>query len=637
MNGYSLVQLTESHSGKLPYTLSGQPTAQFGSQWNSWFFISRIILVFSLGILSFSSSGQSWLQNETEILNALQDKEIIGLEADATRSQLPEHFTAASVRPQISSNPQVVELDEGRAAVIFFIAETGGKELELIADTRWLNPSEKIHFYNIDSPDSQAWGKSGDLFFSDKENGTIALEWNGPLDRVEEVVALSPVRNAYLHFGSYRSDDIGFGTSLECNINVLCPEGLVFSDIRDGVHRIRVVVEEGIGYCSGALINNTAEDHTPFVLTAFHCMDGNTPLYDMWRFDFFYESTSCSDPQTEPTFVSLTGSEFRAGHVETDFLLLEMTEELPSDMEVPFLGWDRREDYLPQNTALIHHPSADIKKVSLYSSNLRVHPNQIFWNNGVTTPGHSHYRQDLSSGTFEPGSSGSPLLSPEGRIMGQLHGGSSSCTQFIAYSGILYYSWDLGDNASERLKDWLDPLNTGQLTLDHSLRESQSFEVTVSGIVKTITDEPVGLVEVELNCGNESMSQVTDVDGLFNFELELTEETVCLLNLKKDTEPLNGINILDVAGMRRHILQIEDLEGYSFMAADLNGDGEINLLDILDIRRLILRITDRFTHVDSWKMIPYEIELEFSEDEDLFLEIKGLKMGDINFSADPSQ
>ncbi len=634
-----LVQITFFESLKSVCRL-GLNTAIRISSFHACKYLLRFLFVglFTLGML-LQVSAQSLLQKgEYFTHEGIGDGEYIELTGDVLRSDLPDHFVAASVMPFLEFEAEVISLDEENAAVIFLLAETGGRDLELLLNVEFLQSGESIHYYRIGSESSQKFERRQTPVFSEKERGKLVVEWNGSADRTEEILKNNPLRNAYLHNGSLRSDETGFGTSLECHINVSCPEGLTFNEVKDGINRIRVVVEEGIGHCSGALINNTAEDHTPYLLTAYHCMDGFTPIYDMWRFDFFYESLSCSDPQDEPGFFSLTGAEFRAGHPDTDFLLLELTEDFPGDFEVPFLGWDRREDYLPQNTALIHHPSADIKKVSLYSSSLRVHPNQINWNNGVTTPRQSHYRQNLTSGTFEPGSSGSPLLSPEGRIMGQLHGGNPSCSTFLAYSGILYYSWDLGDDSSERLRDWLDPLNTGQLTLDPSLREAAFDEFLVHGVVNTPAGQAVGMVEVTLECGDESWETVTEADGLFNFEVSLPAGVVdaCQLSFRKNVNPRNGVNVLDIAVMRRHILNIEPLEDYPFQAADLNGDGVINVIDIAILRRLILQIIDQFPDSDSWKMLPDELDFDLNGDPDYFFEVTGLKMGDVDFSANPS-
>ena len=65
-------------------------------------------------------------------------------------------------------------------------------------------------------------------------------------------------------------------------------------------------------------------------------------------------------------------------------------------------------------------------------------------------------------GTTEPGSSGSPLFDGNTqRIIGQLYGGTASCTS-ITYDtyGKVSTSWSLG------LSDYLDPDNTGTNFID---------------------------------------------------------------------------------------------------------------------------------------------------------------------------
>ncbi|MGB0917986.1 MAG: T9SS type A sorting domain-containing protein, partial [Flavobacteriales bacterium] len=70
-------------------------------------------------------------------------------------------------------------------------------------------------------------------------------------------------------------------------------------------------------------------------------------------------------------------------------------------------------------------------------------------------------------GTTEPGSSGSPLFDQNKRIVGQLYGGSASCNLLNDpdYYGKFSTSWD-GPSNSTRLRNWLDPDNTGTSTVD---------------------------------------------------------------------------------------------------------------------------------------------------------------------------
>jgi hypothetical protein len=70
----------------------------------------------------------------------------------------------------------------------------------------------------------------------------------------------------------------------------------------------------------------------------------------------------------------------------------------------------------------------------------------------------------------EPGSSGSPLYSQAGRFIGQLHGGPSACgatgDNLSDYYGRLSVSWTGGGTNSTRVSNWLDPGNTGVMTVN---------------------------------------------------------------------------------------------------------------------------------------------------------------------------
>ncbi len=88
------------------------------------------------------------------------------------------------------------------------------------------------------------------------------------------------------------------------------------------------------------------------------------------------------------------------------------------------------------------------------------------WWNG--TP--SHWRVSWSQtvnglSIMEGGSSGSPIFDQDKLIMGDLSGGyeSNTCDNpSPAWFGKVWYSWDqMGSTPSTRLKDWLDPTNTG--------------------------------------------------------------------------------------------------------------------------------------------------------------------------------
>jgi hypothetical protein len=161
----------------------------------------------------------------------------------------------------------------------------------------------------------------------------------------------------------------------------------------------------------------------------------------------------------------LTGSFFRASGSASDFTLVELDDAAPSAFGLYLAGWDRRSIDFASATG-IHHPNVAEKRIShSYTATTTTSYNN------PSVPGngsHIHVFWTPGIGVTEPGSSGSPLYSPEKRVIGQLHGGPSSCTASDKsdYYGRLSVSWQGGGTSATRLSNWLDPGNTGVQFMD---------------------------------------------------------------------------------------------------------------------------------------------------------------------------
>ena len=272
----------------------------------------------------------------------------------------------------------------------------------------------------------------------------------------------------------------GFGSSGSCNNNVNCPEGAGWQDQKRGVAMI--LLSNGSRWCSGSLVNNTAEDLTQYFLTANHCLSGSAN----WIFMFNYESPGCTSTDG-PTWMTVQGSTLRASSANSDFALVEIAETIPDSFSVYYNGWST------SNTAAssavgIHHPAGDVKKISFEYDPLQHSGN--YWR--VT---------DWNDGTTEGGSSGSPLFNPDHEIVGQLYGGFAACNNddWDEY-GKFGVSWDAGANASSRLEDWLDPGNTGATSL-------AGLDATLLNFTATPT---VGFEPLNVAFGGSSRQTITE-------------------------------------------------------------------------------------------------------------------------------
>jgi hypothetical protein len=247
-----------------------------------------------------------------------------------------------------------------------------------------------------------------------------------------------------------------------CNVDVACSEGAPWLW---EIQSVALITIDGSYSCTGALINNTAQDRRPLFLTAEHC-DVDAPnaatVVAYWN----YESPVCRMPGSEASGESgggslsqtLSGAIWRAEYAPSDMSLLELDDAVPASYNPFWAGWDRGAAP-PTGAVAIHHPNGDEKRISFENDQT-----QITSYGFDSSPGSgTHIRVgDWDLGTTEPGSSGSPLFNPRGLIVGQLHGGAAACgNDDPDWYGRLYTSWTGGGTLGTRLSDYLDPLGLG--------------------------------------------------------------------------------------------------------------------------------------------------------------------------------
>ena len=267
------------------------------------------------------------------------------------------------------------------------------------------------------------------------------------------------VGSGYRFFGAGESALAETDGSGSCNIDVVCPQGASWTT---QIAAVAAISSGGFIFCTGVMVNNTAQDGRDFFLTANHCgVSGGTAssLVCYWN----YENSSCNGPENGPLNQFTTGSVVRASYSPSDMTLVELNNSPNPSWGVGYAGWSRSNSASTSAVA-IHHPSGDPKKISFENQ-----ATQITSYGGSSSPGNgSHVRVvDWDSGTTEPGSSGSPLFDQNKRIIGQLHGGGAACGNNLSdWYGRFTTSWTGGGSNSSRLSNWLDPIGTGAVTLD---------------------------------------------------------------------------------------------------------------------------------------------------------------------------
>ncbi|NJO03910.1 MAG: hypothetical protein HC880_21540 [Bacteroidia bacterium] len=229
------------------------------------------------------------------------------------------------------------------------VQSEGALSLRVLFDSLWIPPGGRLYLY--DESGQQVLGAftyqnntPGRRFGTDMINHhTVIVEYYEPQSVLGQgVLSIFRVDHGFKPFTLDENPDpephlkngqetLRFGNSSSCNVNVSCV-GETWSQQRRGIVNIVLTSANGSGWCTGTLINNTARDRTPYILSAQHCEDddGGQSFVDTWVFLFNYESGTCENPEAEPSRAqSVSGATIVASYDSSDFLLLKLENTIP--------------------------------------------------------------------------------------------------------------------------------------------------------------------------------------------------------------------------------------------------------------------------------------------------------------------
>ncbi len=410
---------------------------------------------------SFSSAGLRSLDDVA--FHELPPVDVAALLAEDAAASGPGAVPRAGYPIKVDLSPAVAgtweDLPDGDRLWRLRVRSPGALWIVLGFGTFRLQPGGELWVYPEQG--GRTWGpyssadirRHGQLWFPPLAGDGVVVElhWPRSLDKQSPNLNLGTVSHGYVEWGG-----IGGTTptpdSGSCNNDVNCPLGDDWQDEKRGVVNM---LSGGSGYCTGSFIATTDQDCRNLVLTARHCVSTATKAAGT-TFQFNFERPACNSG-IAPTDQIQTGSTIVASYSASDFTLLELDEEPAEEFQVYYNGWSRATAGSVQSWG-IHHPSNDEKAIS-YNADALV---------DGTNYGPDHWRiTEWEDGTTEPGSSGSPIFDTDSRIVGQLHGGTASCTSITWDEyGKLDVSWGGGGTPASRLRDWLDPGNTGAIAQD---------------------------------------------------------------------------------------------------------------------------------------------------------------------------
>jgi len=420
------------------------------------------------------------------------------------------HFV--NINPENSG--EWTTLSSGDKVWMLQIHSKGAYSIGLFFDNFHLNKGVRLFVYSSDKSVvkgafTEKNNKTNNTFVIGSTPGeNIIIELDVPAKMNYGTIELSGITHAYKDiFGKSINNTTSSGS---CNVNVNCPEGDEWQNEKRAVVRY-----EFNGYlCSGALINNTRNDGTPYLLTANHCISSQSSAQNA-VFYFNYESELC-DGTTGPLDQTVSVADLIATPADgsLDFSLLKLSVEPPAEYNVYYAGWNRS-TAPAKNTTCIHHPQGDIKKIT-FDYDPPVTGN---YGSGYVTNSHWNIIEwDL--GTTEPGSSGSPLFDENHRIVGNLTGGEASCSyNYNDYYAKFDMSWDYYDDPNQQLKAWLDPDNTGAISFP-----SDSIDIQLTDIIFPTGDFCLtSKITPEIKITNLGLKEITSFGINYNINSENTQ------------------------------------------------------------------------------------------------------------------
>jgi len=364
-------------------------------------------------------------------------------------------------------------------------------------------------------------------------------------------LVINQITQGYYDFFHIKSIEGQIGNAEgTCHPNAICYDATWHPQI-NSVACYTMTANGYVYMCSGAMINNTANNNKQYFLSANHCYTASAT----YKFYFLYQATSC-DLSNGSIFKTATGCTVKArddGESSSDFMLLEITGTIGTNCDVYLAGWDisTSAPTNPTSCAAIHHPGGDIKKFSI--------PQHI--NNGAMS-GYAKFwlaNWATATGATEQGSSGSPLFNKDKLIVGQLYAGSSSCTNPTGWDlyGKISNSWTNNNNSSnaKKLKPWLDPNNTGATTLQGRWMTGMPSGVCSTNSAANLNVYPnptSGLVTISgsFNEG-EGVCNVYDMMGNLVTSKAVNLNTETTLNLSNLTPGMYMLEISDNSNVYR--------------------------------------------------------------------------------------
>jgi hypothetical protein len=181
--------------------------------------------------------------------------------------------------------------NNGRVWSLLFQSE-GAYSINFIFSELLLPEGGELYMYNTDGtmvygPVTSKQNLKKGTFLTDLVQGDAVTIHIFEPEKAKDKTSLTISRVVHAYKDTYSSFSSGLkSATLSCYNNVDCYSD--WEDESDGVALI--LLSNGDEWCTGGLVNNTANDYTPYFLTAFHCLNGTQAS---WMFKFGFRDFDC--------------------------------------------------------------------------------------------------------------------------------------------------------------------------------------------------------------------------------------------------------------------------------------------------------------------------------------------------------
>jgi hypothetical protein len=294
---------------------------------------------------------------------------------------------------------------DGSQVIVLVIKSSGASGIGVHFRNFALADGEDVYVYGLATDsivfgpftEKGPWG-SGDFWSGTVDGDTAVIEFYKNTDAKEQGFDVFEVSHILAELDwRLRSNEPDV---LNCEVDASC-----YSDPeKNAVARI-LFNNNGEYLCTGTLLNDRAQDGTPYFLTANHCVNSQAVAQTVEAY-WFYQTTSCNSGILRNWVHSPPGANLLATQGSNDFAFLRLQTNPPAGAF--FSGWTSVAQSQGTNVFGLHHPDGYIPPS--VSSYLRRSTGNITNTNVDCLGLINGYEIGWTSGSAEPGSSGSALF-----------------------------------------------------------------------------------------------------------------------------------------------------------------------------------------------------------------------------------